>query len=1004
MYHKLLPQQKGHDHDGPFAINGFIVKNRQKFFLISLLSRISLRRWLIISVVLTIISFFYFNELIPNQFRGIPPQVNFYCFRAQNPSISVDNYGQLLFSTKFKPSSNHRLRSDSRILLFVETQYSHLGRQLIEVFESLRFKYKAESSGRPWSTTAFTNQDKGKFSVIIFENLEKYFKLKKYNRQLLDDYCRQFHVGIVGFIVNNNHTVNESSSTIITQYLDDNYPVKIKSGYKLKDYQLNPASTNVLHVTRAGTINLGPIIGDDWFIFEPYRISNITTLSNSFIPIAQALTNDFLVDTYPGGYRYSTFNRSHVHSIQSKKRQNIDYYRHYNAHLMTTVLLDNGSFDGIQRILFGNGFDHWLHKLLFIDSLHYLSNGKLSLPLKRYIQIDIDDIFVGERGTRMKMADVDALVEFQTRLQQFIPGFRFNVGFSGKYFHRGFDPENQGDDHMIRMARHFRWFCHTYSHSQAHITTNQTAIETEMIANREFARNNNLPVDSDYIVSPHHSGVYPVHEPLYDAWKNVWNVRVTSTEEYPHLRPAYLRHGFIHKGIMVLPRQTCGLYTHTIFIDRYPGGRDKLEKNVFGGDLFFSFIFNQVNVFMTHQSNYANDRLALYTFESVLKFLQCWTNLELHSLSPIQMAKKYFQIYPEERDPIWMNPCDDKRHYNIWSPNKSCYQFPRFLIVGPQKTGSTALYTFLQLHPSLLTNVPSNRTFEEIQFFNGPNYHKGIDWYMQFFPLSNLADKFNMTTSTISNITPTVNNANNGTMMVHNQRNYFSRTPPIYAEESMHYFEKSSTYFDGEQVPMRVHSLLPHARIVIILINPTLRAYSWYQHMRVHNLSVALDFSFYEVVSLNIPDKHLIDKGTMKRLRDLRNRCLNPGMYAIHIERWLSFFPSQQITIIDGEELRHNPISVMDRLQTFLKLEPHIDYHQKIRFDHHKGFFCSINPSTNNTKCLGKSKGRQYPKIDRLSGKYLHRYFWHHNLALSKLLNRLRISLPNWLVTELSRL
>lgn len=319
---------------------------------------------------------------------------------------------------------------------------------------------------------------------------------------------------------------------------------------------------------------------------------------------------------------------------------------------------DNGSFDGIQRVLFGNGFDHWLHKLLFIDSLHYLSDGKLSLPIKRYIQIDIDDIFVGERGTRMKKADVDELVEFQTRLQLFIPGFRFNVGFSGKYFHRGFDSENQGDDQMIRMARNFRWFCHTYSHSQAHITMNQTAIEIEMITNQEFASKNNLPVDSDYIVSPHHSGVYPVHEPLYNAWKNVWNVRVTSTEEYPHLRPVYLRRGFIHKGIMVLPRQTCGLYTHTIFIDRYPGGRDKLEKSIFGGDLFFSFIFNQVNVFMTHQSNYANDRLALYVFESVLKFLQCWTNLELHSLSPIQMAKKYFQIYPEERDPIWtVNYC-----------------------------------------------------------------------------------------------------------------------------------------------------------------------------------------------------------------------------------------------------------------------------------------------------------------------------------------------------------
>lgn len=57
---------------------------------------------------------------------------------------------------------------------------------------------------------------------------------------------------------------------------------------------------------------------------------------------------------------------------------------------------------------------------------------------------------------------------------------------------------------------------------------------------------------------------------------------------------------------------------------------------------------------MTHQSNYANDRLAAYTFESLLKFLQCWTNLQLYSIPPVQTAKKYFQIYPEDRDPIWM--------------------------------------------------------------------------------------------------------------------------------------------------------------------------------------------------------------------------------------------------------------------------------------------------------------------------------------------------------------
>jgi hypothetical protein len=52
-------------------------------------------------------------------------------------------------------------------------------------------------------------------------------------------------------------------------------------------------------------------------------------------------------------------------------------------------------------------------------------------------------------------------------------------------------------------------------------------------------------------------------------------------------------------------------------------------------------------------SNYGNDRLALYTFESVIKFIQCWTNLRLSSAPPLQLGERYFQLYPEETDPVW---------------------------------------------------------------------------------------------------------------------------------------------------------------------------------------------------------------------------------------------------------------------------------------------------------------------------------------------------------------
>jgi len=42
-------------------------------------------------------------------------------------------------------------------------------------------------------------------------------------------------------------------------------------------------------------------------------------------------------------------------------------------------------------------------------------------------------------------------------------------------------------------------------------------------------------------------------------------------------------------------------------------------------------------------------------------------------------------------------------------------------------------------------------------------------------------------------------------------------------------FEKSATYFDQSIVPKRLSSLLPKTPIVVILIDPAKRAYSWYQ-------------------------------------------------------------------------------------------------------------------------------------------------------------------------------
>ncbi|EEB17253.1 heparan sulfate N-deacetylase/N-sulfotransferase, putative [Pediculus humanus corporis] len=806
-----------------------------------------------------------------------------------------------------------RLRIDPKVLVFVETTYSRLGRDVAELLVYNRIKYKIDVAGK--SLPVLTNLDKGKYGVIVFENLNKYLLMDKWNRELLDKYCREYSVGIIGFIP-------PSEESLVGAQLKG-FPLFIHTNLKLKDAALNAASP-ILRLTRAGETAWGPLPGDDWTIFSPNH--------STYEALSWASRNENYITT--------SFNKTPL----------------------ITSVQDHGLYDGIQRVLFGSGMKFWLNKLLFLDSLSFLSHGQLSVSLQRYIQVDIDDIFVGEKGTRLQKDDIMAMLKTQQRIQEMISGFKLNLGFSGKYFHHGTTEENLGDDMLLENADKFMWFSHMWNHLQPHLYDNLTQLEVDMILNRNFAKEHGISVDSGYSIAPHHSGVYPVHELLYTAWKKVWNIRVTSTEEYPHLRPARLRRGFVHRNIMVLPRQTCGLFTHTIFIERYPGGRDKLDEAIEGGELFQTIVYNPINIFMTHMSNYGNDRLALYTFESVIKFIQCWTNLRLLSAPPVQLAEKYFLLYPEEVDPVWGNPCDDSRHIKIWSKNKTCDQLPRFLVIGPQKTGTTALYTFLSMHPEVQSNFPSAETFEEIQFFNGKNYYRVL--------LKKKKIKSNCYLRHINTLKSTWQYAN-----------YFL-------------FEKSATYFDGEFVPRRAHALLPHAKIVTILLSPAKRAYSWYQHMRAHGDQIALNYSFHQVITAS--------DVSLRPLRELRNRCLNPGKYAQHLERWLSYYPAQQLHIIDGDRLKLNPLEIMNELQKFLKISPPFDYSKRLRYDPKKGFFCQVIKG-DHTKCLGRNKGRQYPPMEEKSYKLLQRYYLSHNTALVKLLKRLGIrNIPQWLKEDLS--
>lgn len=121
------------------------------------------------------------------------------------------------------------------------------------------------------------------------------------------------------------------------------------------------------------------------------------------------------------------------------------------------------------------------------------------------------------------------------------------------------------------------------------------------------------------------------------------------------------------------------------------------------------------------------------------------------------------------------------------------------------------------------------------------------------------------------------------------------------------------------------------------------------QHQRAHDDPVAQKYTFHDVITAghDVPIK----------LKVLQNRCLVPGLYATHLQRWLSHYHSSQVSVcacvhgqvgldmtvqrcecvyslcaqilvLDGQMLRTEPAAVMDKIQKFLGLTNTLNYHK----------------------------------------------------------------------------
>uniref|UniRef100_A0A915NU03 [heparan sulfate]-glucosamine N-sulfotransferase n=1 Tax=Meloidogyne floridensis TaxID=298350 RepID=A0A915NU03_9BILA len=692
-----------------------------------------------------------------------------------------------------------------------------------------------------------------RFSLIVFENFLTFYYLSNEQKEALNNFSKKYSVGIISFLELDSGRTTRKNFGEFEAF--GGLPVKtvsFSSNSPIRKIGKDGCEYSFSETEQTG-----------WTLFKG-------TLPNS-IPLLEATTSE-------GKIFYPAF------------------------------LFNEG-----MHAIFGAKPDHWLIYIALLDTINYFAPNIYSEDSERFIQIDIDDVFVGASGSLFTANDIRALINLQEELRNSIDNFTFAHGFSGYFFRHGSDAEIEGNDFLVANSKTFNWFPHMWRHNHAHEHSSDYLIAL-MAQNKFFADNYGIPAKLSYAIAPIHSGVYPVYQPLFDGWKRMWNISVTSTEEYPHYSPSSQRRGFIYGNISVLPRQTCGLFTHTHYFHAYPGGINNFLNGIYGGAVFKTLLLNKFSIFMTHQQNFANDRLGSFTFLNLIKF----------------------------------NFCTDKRHVRMLPVTISCDKFqhlPNLIILGPQKTGTTALSMFLQIHPNISTNLPIPGYFEELQFFASPNYNKAIDWYVENF---------------ISNE---------------------SSLPSLIR------FEKSANYFDNPKAPAAISALLPNAKLIVVFSDPIRRAYSWYKHMQAKNDSVALKY-FAEEVFI----------GNSTETDHLKRRSLLPGLYAQHLENWFDFFPPSNFLFVDGDKLRNEPYLVLRDLFNKLELPIVDNLSNRLKFSQKKGFYCIVLDNKASLHCLGESKGRRYePMTERLKN-YLEAFYSEPNKSLKDFLNKYKIPLPSFLI------
>ncbi|XP_059140503.1 heparan sulfate glucosamine 3-O-sulfotransferase 1-like [Physella acuta] len=227
---------------------------------------------------------------------------------------------------------------------------------------------------------------------------------------------------------------------------------------------------------------------------------------------------------------------------------------------------------------------------------------------------------------------------------------------------------------------------------------------------------------------------------------------------------------------------------------------------------------------------------------------------------------------------------------------------PQCILLGFGKCGTSALLEFLDLHPKIVS----------------------LEWEPDYF-CERMYQKYDL-------------------------QWYVKKMPPSFSDQIT--IEKSPCYIVEHDSHLRMHAMNSSLKVMVIVRDPITRLLSEYGHYYATE-------TYWGRPAMTFQERVYNDRTGEFRATQI----LKVGNYTPHFEHLLKVFPRNQVLIVDGDKLVTDPLSQVRRVETFLGLGHEVT-EEDIYFDTAKGFYCMKVRLTGETKCLGKSKGREHVDIE----------------------------------------